>query len=305
MMRMLVTDTWELTGQERDWLLEQGIEVEICRDDAPYEGDASRFELVACKFLFSYTPIERFTNLKYIQLYMAGFDHVPMDYIREHGIEFHNARDVYSIPIAEFAIGGVLALYKKFRDFDREQRTRQWNVRRYLGELYGKQVLIAGAGSIGAAFARRFRGFDCHVTGLARTAGERDGFDRVYAMDRLDSCLKDADILVLALPSNQETYHIINERRLALMKPEAVLVNICRGAVVDEPALVDALQSGRLAGAVLDAFETEPLPQQSPLWDMENVIVTPHTSYGAENNHRRIIEVMNRNLLSSPILGLR
>lgn len=303
-MKMLITDIFELTGQERDWLHDRGIEVEIWPDEEPYTGDAAAVDIIACKFFFSHTPIERFTSLKYIQLYMAGFDHVPMDYIRAHGIEFHNARDVYSIPIAEYGIGGVLALYKQFRDFDREQRTRQWNVRRYLRELYSKRVLIVGAGSIGAAFAKRFQAFDCHVTGLARTAGQRDCFDRVYAMDKLDDCLPEADVVVLALPSNGQTHHIMDAGRLALMKPDAILVNICRGAVVDEPALVQALQNGRLGGAVLDVFETEPLPGQSPLWDMENVIVTPHTSFGAEFNDRRLIEVMNRNMLTSPALGL-
>ncbi len=301
-MKLLATDKFELSADDLARLAEAGVEVTRCSDES-YEGDPSAFEAVACRFLFSYVPIERFTSLKYIQISMAGFDHMPMDYIRSHGIEFHNARDVYSGPIAEFAIGEILSLYKRFRDFDREQRAHQWNLRRNLLELWDKRVLIVGAGSIGAAFAQRLRPFGCHVTGLARTAGTREHFDEVLAMAELDGCLPGADIVILCLPSNRETYHIMDSGRFARMKDGAVLVNICRGAVVDERAITEALESGRLGGAVLDVFETEPLPEDSPLWDMPNVIVTPHSSFGAEHNLRRLTEVLYRNLLASPLLA--
>ena len=300
-MKMLITDLWEMTDQERAWLEGKGLEL-VEGPDEEFQGDPSDIDIVACRMLFSHVPIEKFRSLKYLQIFFAGFDHLPMDYIKAHNIEFHNARDVYSIPIAEFGIGGVLSLYKQFRDFDREQKERAWNPRRSLGELYGKTVLIVGAGSIGAAFAERFRAFHCRMVGLARTAGERPFFDEVHAMDKLDELLPAADVVVLALPNNDQTQHIMNADRFAKMKPGAVLVNICRGAVVDEPALVKALQSGHLGGAVLDVFQTEPLPAESPLWAMENVIVAPHTSFGGEYNRERRMEVLMRNLENSPLL---
>jgi phosphoglycerate dehydrogenase-like enzyme len=224
-----------------------------------------------------------------------------MDYIASHGIEFHNARGVYSDPIAEFAIGGILDLYKLSRAFDREQKEHVWNLRRVLPELTDKNVLIVGAGSIGTAFARRLQAFDCHVTGLARTAGVREHYDQVLPMEQLDDCLPQADIVILCLPNNGETRHVMDRARFAKMKPGALFVNIARGALVEEQALAEALTSGRLAGAVLDVFEVEPLPDDSGLWDMENVIVRPHTSFAGEFNQKRLFQVMNRNLQSSKL----
>ena len=301
-MKMLITDVCELSMEERAYLEGLGLEVLECADEEPYPGDPSQIDIVACKMIFSYTPIEKFTNLKYIQLFMAGFEHVPMDYIAAHGIEFHNARDVYSIPIAEFGIGGVLALYKRFRDMEAQQRSHEWKLWRELRELTDKNVLVVGAGSIGTAFAKRFCAFECHVTGLVRTPRPMEYYDEVCAMEALDEKLSEADIVVMCLPNNESTRHIIDEARLEKMKPDAIFVNIARGALVDEKALVRALQTGALGGAVLDVFETEPLPEESPLWDMENVIVTSHTSFGAEYNQRRLFEVMNRNLAASDIL---
>jgi phosphoglycerate dehydrogenase-like enzyme len=301
-MKLLITDLCALDPKQRRLLESQGLEVLECADGEPYPGDPADIDILACKFLLNHTPIEKFTNLKYIQLFMAGFDHMPMDYIASHGIEFHNARDVYSDPIAEFAIGGILALYKAFRDFDREQKEHVWNLRRVLPELTEKNVLIVGAGSIGTAFARRLQAFDCHVTGLARTGGERPHYEAVYPMEDLDRCLPQADIVVLCLPNNGDTRHVMDGERFAKMKEGSLFVNIARGALVEEPALVAALQSGHLSGAVLDVFEVEPLPSESPLWDMENVIVRPHTSFAGEYNQKRLFSVMNRNLLASDIL---
>jgi phosphoglycerate dehydrogenase-like enzyme len=300
-MKLLITDLCALDEAQRKILEGMGLEVLECADDQPYP-DPSQIDILACKFLLNHTPIEQFTNLKYIQLFMAGFDHMPMDYIQAHGIEFHNARDVYSDPIAEFAIGGILALYKKFRDFDREQQEHVWNLRRVLPELTDKKVLIVGAGSIGTAFARRLQAFDCEVIGLARTGGMREHYDVVLPMETLDECLPLADIVILCLPNNGQTRHVMDKARFDKMKSGAIFVNIARGALVDEPALIGALTSGQLGGAVLDVFEVEPLPVESPLWDMENVIARPHTSFAGELNQKRLFHVMNRNLQASDLL---
>ncbi len=301
-MKLLITDTCHLTAEERAYLEGLGLEVIEAPDEAPYDGDPAEIDAIACKFLFSYAPIERFVNLKYVQLFMAGWDHVPMDYIRSHGIEFHNARGVYSIPIAEFGIAGVLALYKKLRLFDSRQRARIWEREPILPELTGRHVLVVGAGSIGGEFAKRFRAFDCRITGLTRHVAPKEYFDDVRSLDDLDDVLPDADIVIMCLPGNEDTRHIIDGRRFAMMKPDAIFVNVARGVLADEAALVAALENGRLGGAVLDVFETEPLPEDNPLWAFENVIVLPHTSFGAQYNVRRSFEVMNRDLAGSALL---
>lgn len=301
-MKLLITDTCHLTAEERAYLEGLGLAVVEAPDEAPYDGDPAEIDAIACKYLFSYAPIERFVNLKYVQLFMAGYDHVPMDYIRGHGIEFHNARDVYSIPIAEFGIAGVLALYKRLRLFDGRQRARIWEREPILPELTDKNILVVGAGSIGGEFARRLRAFGCRITGLTRRVSPREYFDDVRPLDELDDALPDADVVIMCLPGNAETRHIIDAERFARMKPGALFVNVARGVLADETALVAALQNGRLGGAVLDVFEVEPLPEDSPLWAFENVIVLPHTSFGAEHNVRRSFEVMNRNLAGSDFL---
>lgn len=301
-MDMLITDAYTLTAEDTAALEALGLTVLRCSDTEAYAGDPSRIVLVACKLLFSYDDIDRFTSLRYVQIAMAGFDHMPMDKISARGMEFHNARDVYSDPIAEFGIAGLLSLYKQLRRFERQQRGRVWEIEPRLLELEGKDALILGAGSIGAAFAKRLRAFGCHVTGLARTAGPREHFDEVLAMDRLDDCLPTADIVILCLPNDPSTRHIMGAAQFGRVKPGAYLINIARGALVDEQALIPALQSGRLGGAVLDVFETEPLPEDSPLWEMENVVLSPHTSYGAEFNARRNLTVLLRNLRGSALL---
>lgn len=248
--------------------------------------DPAVFEGVVCNGLFLYTPIEQFTSLRCIQLTAAGFDRVPLDYIRAHGIELHNARGVYSVPMAEFALCGVLQLYKQSRFFYDNQKLHKWEKHRGLRELCGKTVCIVGCGSVGTECARRFAAFGCTVVGVDAAPYENAAYERMEPPDRLDAVLKAADVLVLTVPLTEGTRHLLNEERLGLLPDGAVVVNIARGGVVDTKALERHLP--RLGGAVLDVFETEPLPPDSPLWDAENVLLTPHNSFVGEGNEARL-----------------
>ena len=145
-------------------------------------------------------------------------------------------------------------------------------------ELYGSTVCIVGTGNVGIECARRFRAFGCRVIGVNRTVREVAAFDKVYPMTQLDEALACADVVVLTIALTEETRGLMNTERFAKMKPGAVLVNIARGALVDNTAVIEALQYN-LSGAVLDVFDPEPLSPESPLWAMENVIVTPHNSF--------------------------
>ncbi len=243
-------------------------------------------EGVICNGLFLSHPIEKFVNLKYIQLTSAGFDRVPMKYVQEMGIEIHNARGVYSIPMAESAVGGVLQLYRKSAIFYENQRKHRWEKCRELQELYGKKICIAGCGNVGTECAKRFQAFGCEVVGIDLYPGKSKYYSRMAGLDCLDSVLPQTDILILTLPLTEETFHLINRQRLGLLKNGSILVNISRGALVDIQALVHAL--GWLGGAVLDVFEEEPLEESNPLWDMEHVVITPHNSFIGEHNGRRL-----------------
>ncbi len=294
-MNILITGAW---AEAKEYIPEiEGMGHKVLflqqeKDALPCSPDWA--EGVICNGLFLSHPIEEFTGLRYIQLTSAGFDRVPMDYIRAKNIEIHNARGVYSIPMAEFAVAGVLQLYKGLNTFKRQQQRREWSKRRNLRELNGKKVLIAGCGSVGTECARRFTAFGCYVTGIDELPQTKEPFGKILAPACLDEELREADILVLTLPLTEETKGLIGERQLQLMKPDSLVVNISRGGVIDENALVRKME--HIGGAVLDVFEEEPLPEESPLWAMENVIITPHNSFVGDGNRERLADLIMRNV---------
>ena len=252
-------------------------------------------EGVICNGLFLTHPIEKFTNLRYIQLTSAGFDRVDMDYVKVHGIEIHNARGVYSIPMAEFALCGVLQLYKQAAFFRENQCNHLWEKHRGLLELAGKNVLIVGCGSVGNECAKRFKAFDCSITGVDLFPREDNLYSEMLPLDKLDNALKQADIVVLTLPLTEQTKYLIDNSKLSLMKGGATLVNIARGAIVNTDALLNHID--RFTGVVLDVFEGEPLNENSPLWDKQKIILTPHNSFVGEGNGERLREVIIENLM--------
>ena len=257
--------------------------------------NAAEFDGIFCNGLFLHHPIEDFENLKYIQLTSAGFDRVPMDYVNKNGIKIHNARGVYSVPMAEYALAGVLSLYKEQRFFCDNQKLHKWEKHHGLLELFGKTVCIVGAGSVGGECAKRFSAFGCRVIGVDIAPHESPFFDEMLSLEKLDFALLSADIVVLTLPLTKETHHLFDKDKFDKMKNGAILVNISRGGTVDTKALTEALDT-KLGGAVLDVFEQEPLEETSHLWDMDNVIITPHNSFAGEGNKDRLIQVIIANL---------
>ena len=286
-MKLLITGAWNDGKNYIDEIKAMGHEVVFMqyeKDSLPCEYEW--VEGVICNGLLLSHPIEKFPNLRYIQLTSAGFDRVDMDYVKAHGIEIHNARGVYSIPMAEFAICGVLQLYKQSACFRENQRQHLWEKHRGLLELSGKTVLIVGCGSVGNECAKRFAAFDCRVIGVDLYPREDSLYQEILPLEQLDKALKSADIVVLTLPLTEQTRHLINESRFRLLKPTAVIVNIARGAVIDTEALLKYIDN--LGGAVLDVFEEEPLDKASPLWEKENVILTPHNSFVGKRNAERL-----------------
>ena len=296
-MNLLVTGAWADAKRHMDELREMGHEVVFLqqeKDALPCE--PAWVEGVVCNGLFLYHPIESFPNLRFIQLTSAGFDRVDMAYVRAHGVEIHNARGVYSIPMAEFALAGTLQLYKQARFFSDNQRAGVWEKHRGLMELYGKTVTIVGCGSVGTECAKRFAAFGCKVTGVDILPRGDAAYEEMLPLAELDALLPGTDVLVLTVPLTDETAGLIGRRRISLLKKTAVVVNISRGMVIDEAALAESLAAGTLKGAVLDVFETEPLPAGSPLWRLANVILTPHNSFVGEGNGERLASVVLNNL---------
>ena len=264
-----------------------------------YDLDFSRFDMLLCYLFFNYHDVREFTNLKYVHTTSSGLDHMPLEYLRSRGVDLDNARGVYSVPMAEYALNGVLQLYKGSVQLARQQQDhvwqRIWNTR----ELAGKQVTVLGAGSVGTECAKRFTAMGCRCVGLCRHPdADAEFYETQLHIDRLDEVLPETDVLLLTLPLTAETRHIMDARRFGLLKPGAVLVNIARGPVVVTEAMADALESGRLSGAVADVFDEEPLPADSPLWDVKNLIITPHNSFTGEGNARRLFDVVYRDTVN-------
>lgn len=288
-MNILITGAWQDAEKNINTLENMGHKVVFLqyeKDKLPC--DYEWVEGVICNGLFLHHSIEKFINLKYIQLTSAGYDRVPMEYVKQHNININNARGVYSIPMAEFAIAGVLQIYKHMNSFVENQKASLWNKERNLQELFGKTVCIVGCGSVGTECAKRFKAFGCNVVGVDIVTRKDENYGKIELIDNIDEVLAYSDVVVLTVPLTERTFHIMNKDRFEKMKKESVLVNIARGAVVDTAAMIEALDNKKLGGAVLDVFEEEPLDEKNRLWSMKNVIVTPHNSFVGDGNRERL-----------------
>ena len=297
MKNLLITGAWGNARDHFDHISGLGFKIFFLqneKDALPLP--AEEIHGVICNGLFLYHDAREFTNLEFVQLTSAGFDRVPMEEMNKRGIQVFNARGVYSIPMAEYALCGVLELYKQSRFFYCNQKRGVWEKNREMLELFGKRVLIVGAGNVGTECAKRFKAFGARVLGIDLFPRDDESYEVISPLGELRTELLDADVVVLTLPLTEETRHLFDKSAFDSMKERSVLVNIARGAVVDTAALVDALSSGKLAGAVLDVFEEEPLDSSSPIWAMENVILTPHNSFVGDGNALRLASLINHNL---------
>lgn len=297
MKKLLITGAWKYTQQQYNALSNMGYDICFVQNEKDVlPNEAFDAEVIICNGLFLYHSIEKFTKLKKIQLTSAGFDRVPVDYIKKHNIDIYNARGVYSIPMAEFALCGVLQLYKQSRFFNSNQKKSEWVKNRELIELNGKAVAIVGCGSVGTACAKRFKAFDTTVLAVDILEPESKYYDEYYHIENIKDALSKSDIIVLTIPLTDDTRHLFDSKIFGCIKKETVLVNISRGAIINEKDLISALQNGILYGAVLDVFETEPLDSKSVLWNMENVIITPHNSFVGDGNNKRLGDIILKNM---------
>lgn len=296
LMNLLITGAWKAASEQLESLALMGHTLLGMPDECgPVPCGCELVEGVICNGLFQFHSIEQFTSLRYIQLTSAGFDRVPMDYVTTHGIEIHNAHGVYSIPMAEFAVASVLQLYKKSSFFAENQKQRAWVKHRGVMELWGKTVCIVGCGNVGEECAKRFAAFGCRVIGVNRRRKSSPFFDNILPMDDLREAVAIADVVLVSVALAPETKGLFDTTVFSAMKDGCIFVNIARGAVLDTEPLRRELQTGRIR-AVLDVFETEPLPENDPLWEMENVLITPHNSFVGEGNQERLWHVIAKNL---------
>jgi phosphoglycerate dehydrogenase-like enzyme len=247
-----------------------------------------------------FSTVRKAPRLQWLHVFNAGVDHPIYTEMIERGVRLTTSSGSTAEPIAHTAIAGMLMLARNFPHWLASQRAHAWAPMRGAEaprDLSEQRVLIVGMGSIGSAVARVAKALGMPVTGIRRSGRRAD--DAAVAIEppsRLDALLPGADWLVLSCPLTDETRGLVDARRLALLPRGARVVNVARGEIVDEPALVAALESGHLGGAYLDVFAKEPLPAESPLWDLPNVIVTPHNSPAASGNERRVYDIFIDNL---------
>lgn len=238
-------------------------------------------------------------DLRWIQTSSAGVDGICTDTLRARpDIVLTAARGIHGEQMAEHTLALILALTRSLPTFLRQQARREWK-RHTLPEMRGRRLLVVGYGTIGRSIARLAGAVGLVVTGVRRK-GDPGGTDsdgvRVVGIDRMDEELALSDYVVVTLPLTEQTRGSFDAARFARMRPGAFFVNVGRGPVVDEAALVHALSQGPLGGAALDVFGEEPLPPQSPLWDMPNVIVTPHVAAASPRYFEQVMHVFADNL---------
>jgi phosphoglycerate dehydrogenase-like enzyme len=273
---------------------------------------------IACTLGVDLPPPEKAPNLKWIQLNSAGMEHVKdAPLVTEGGVKVTSVSGIHATPLAEYTIGMMLAWEFKLPTMIRDQDAVRWRDQRYTfyapRHLRGQTIGIVGYGAIGREIARLAHAMGMTVLAMKRDVmnpadsdttyrdkdtGDPDGSipERLYPPEALATMARDCDYLVLLTPLTDATYHMVNKDVLAAMRETAVLINVARGQVMDEAALITALKKQKIAGAILDVFETEPLPADSPLWGMENVIISPHVAGNSHRYHERAAAVFAENL---------
>ncbi|MBR3987932.1 MAG: hydroxyacid dehydrogenase [Clostridia bacterium] len=296
-MKLLLTGAFSYSDIQLAALKTAGFEITYIQNELEKLSiDCSQFDAVVCNSLFMYNNIESFENLKAVQLTSAGYDRVPVSKFAQKGIALFNAKGVYNIPMAEWALLKTLEIYKESKFFLRNQEQKLWEKNRNLRELFGKTVLIIGVGNIGQECAKRFKAFGTKVLGADIFDSKCEFIDEFFYMDSLPLALKLCDIAVLCLPLTEKTEHIINAETLGYLKDDAVLINISRGKIINEADLIKVLKENKLSGVALDVFEEEPLPPQSPLWSIPGVHITPHNSFVSDAVKTRLFDVIYKNL---------
>jgi phosphoglycerate dehydrogenase-like enzyme len=230
------------------------------------------------------------SKLKWLQTWSAGVDSLPLETLASKNVTVTSANGVHAYPISETILALMLSLTRKIHTYVKNQQEKKWHHSGMKLEMHEKTVGIIGVGTIGKEVAKIAKAFGMKVLGVRHSGKQQEFVDEMYTTNQLDKILPNCDYVVVTLPLTKETHRLFGSKQFDLMKSSAFFINIGRGEIVVEGDLISALQMGKIAGAGLDVFEQEPLTVDSPLWEMENVIITPHTSGSTEHYNQRVIE---------------
>ena len=279
-----------------------GERVIVARNAEELRAVLPQIEVLVVSGLWRNEYAEAAPRLRFIQSVSAGTDQFSRDVLKGRGIRLASAQGANERVVAEHAMALILGLTRHLGRARDDQRERRWrgmigNPAERQDELGGKTLLVVGLGRIGTRLTKLARAFDLHVIGMRRSPRTKDDIaDEVMPPESLLDVLPRADFLALTCPLTPQTEGLIRAEHFAAMKRSAYLINVARGKVVDEPALVAALHDGQIAGAGLDCFVEEPLPPDSPLWSFPNVLVTPHSAGETSRYEANVIEILTENL---------
>jgi len=235
-------------------------------------------------------------KLRWVQTSSAGVDRLPLNKLRSLGVHLTSASGIHPISMAETLFAMLLSFSRNLHHAIRNQSRREWKSSEQYHQLAGQTMGIIGVGVIGAEFARLAGAFGMRTLGVRRSLLPVPGVDQMYTMEQLDEVLSQSDVIVNVLPYTPDTHHLFNSDTFGKMREGALFFNMGRGASVHTGDLVHALQTGTLGGAGLDVFETEPLPEEHPLWDMDNVIMTPHIGGWTAHYKQKVADILLHNL---------
>ena len=271
-------------------------DVEVARARTPTdERELIRTARVAVGLNIDEELLEAAERLELFACVFAGTDHLPRDALAERGVAVTNASGVHGPNIAEHVIGSMVAHARQFHTAFRRQSRREWRTYETT-ELHGSTVAVAGLGAIGQAVVDRLEPFGVGTVGVRYSPEKGGPTDEVYGFDEFHEAVADAEYVVLACPLTETTRGLVDADALRTMRPEAVLVNIARGPVVDTDALVSELRNNRIRGAAIDVTDPEPLPEDHPLWGLSNVTITPHNAGHTPAYYNRVAEILVKNL---------
>lgn len=252
-----------------------------------------------CEILICYNPfrkldISKMPKLKLIVLSSIGFDQLPLEKLEGRDVLVTNNQGGYSIPMGEWIVMNILEILKKSKKRYNMQNEKRWNLDTSVLEIYNKKILFLGTGTIAKEGAKRLVGFSADIYGANRSGKTNELFDKVYKLKDVYEHLDEFDIVISTLPHTPETEHTIDEEFLKNMKDKSALINVSRGKIIDELALINCLSSDKLLGVALDVFSEEPLSETSKLWDYDNVYISSHNSWISETrNERRFNYIIN------------
>ncbi len=261
------------------------------------ENDDIEVAMVPWATFITEETISKLPKLKWIQLLSAGYDGTNFDLLKRNNIQFTNAKDIYHISMAEDVLTKILVLNRNYKIYIENMKQGIWKPIRKEPEIYGSTIGILGTGSIAKEIAKRLKAFNTTIIGYRRTQRAEEYFDQVLiGNDGLDELLRRSDYVIVTLPLNDQTRNLLSREKLSLMKNTALLINVARGAIVDQDALTEMLVDNKIRGAGLDVTTPEPLPSDHSLWRLPNVIITPHNSSSSPHLMNRLEILMSENL---------